>query len=177
VRLCEYRCQPLIDDMNNWVADRPEPPKYILSISEVRHQQPGDEIYASAPVTYVKLQAVPKPEDAGVVVRALMRGDSFVTSGEVLLPSYAVNGTGDRRTIVADVEWTFPLSFVEVIWGDGSTSDRQVIAAADLPAMSRKRFEIPFNAAGRKWVRFAAWDVAGNGAMSQPVKLAAPAAR
>jgi len=177
VRICEYRCQPLIDDMNNWVADRPEPPKYILSISEVRHQQPGDEIYASAPVTYVKLQAVPKPEAAGVVVRALMRGDSFVTSGEVLLPSYAVNGTGDRRTIVADVEWTFPLSFVEVIWGDGSTSDRQVISAADLPAMSRKRFEIPFNAAGRKWVRFAAWDVAGNGAMSQPVKLAAPAAR
>ena len=22
-RLCEYRCQPLLDDMNNWVADKP----------------------------------------------------------------------------------------------------------------------------------------------------------
>ena len=27
-RLCEYRCQPLLDDMSNWVADKPIPPKY-----------------------------------------------------------------------------------------------------------------------------------------------------
>jgi hypothetical protein len=37
--------------------------------------------------------------------------------------------------------------------------------------MGSKHFEIPFDAAGKKWVRFAAWDTAGNGAMSQPVKL------
>ena len=49
-----------------------------------------------------------------------MRGDYFVTSGEVLIPTYAVQGTGNQRTIVADVEWTFPLNFVEVVWGDGS---------------------------------------------------------
>ena len=41
--------------MNNWVASDPIPPKYILSISEVRHQQPGDDIYSTSPVTYVKL--------------------------------------------------------------------------------------------------------------------------
>jgi hypothetical protein len=173
VRLCEYRCQPLLDDMNNWVADKPVPPKYILSISEVRHQQPGDEIYSSSPVTYVKLAALPRPEDPSPVVQALMRGDSFVTSGEVLIPSYTVRGTAGQRTIVADVEWTFPLNFVEVIWGDGTKSDRQVISTTDLPAMGSHHFEIPFNAAGKKWVRFAAWDSAGNGAMVQPVKLAA----
>ena len=39
---------------------------------------------------------------------------------------------GDQRTISADVEWTFPLSFVEVVWGDGTKIDRQVIAATDL---------------------------------------------
>ena len=72
---------------------------------------------------------------------------------------------------VADVEWTFPLNFVEVIWGDGSRSDRQVIPATDLPPMSGHHFEIPFDATGRKWVRFSAWDSAGNGAMVQPVKL------
>ena len=170
-RLCEYRCQPLVDDMNNWVADKPIPPKYILSISEVRHQQPGDDIYSSSPVTYVKLDKTPGPDESHLVIQALMRGDSFVTSGEVLLPSFAVRGTGARRTIVADVEWTFPLNFVEVIWGDGTKSDRQVISTTDLPPMSSKRFEIPFDAAGKKWVRFAAWDSAGNGAMSQPVKL------
>jgi hypothetical protein len=41
--------------------------------------------------------------------------------------------------------------------------------------MGTRHFEIPFNAAGKKWVRFAAWDSAGNGAMAQPIKLTAPA--
>jgi len=41
--------------------------------------------------------------------------------------------------------------------------------------MSSKHFEIPFDASGKKWVRLAAWDSAGNGAMSQPVKLNAAA--
>ena len=39
------------------------------------------------------------------------------------------------------------------------------------PPMGRHRFQIPFNAAGKKWVRFAAWDSAGNGVMSQPRKI------
>jgi hypothetical protein len=174
-RLCEYRCQPLFDDMNNWVADKPIPPKYILSISEVRHQQPGDDIYSSSPVTYVKLDRTPGPDESNLVVQALMRGESFVTSGEVIIPNFSVKGTGAQRTIVADVEWTFPLNFVEVVWGDGTKSDRQVISATDLPPMGTRHFEIPFNAAGKKWVRFAAWDTAGNGAMAQPIKLTAPA--
>jgi hypothetical protein len=173
-RLCEYRCQPMFDDMNNWVADKPVPPKYILSISEVRHQQPGDDIYSSSPVTYVKLDRTPGPDESNLVVQALMRGESFVTSGEVIIPSFSIKGSGAQRTIVADVEWTFPLNFVEVVWGDGTKSDRQVVSTADLPAMGTRHFEIPFNAAGKKWVRFAAWDTAGNGAMSQPIKLAAP---
>lgn len=177
VRLCEYRCLPLFDDMNNWVADKPIPPKYFLSISEVRHQQPGDDMYSSAPVTYVKLERPVGADDSALVVQALMRGDSFVTSGEVLIPGFSVKGAGDKRVLVADVEWTFPLNFVEVIWGDGTKSDRQIISTTDLPPMGTKQFEIPFDAKGKKWVRFAAWDTAGNGAMAQPVKLNAPAAR
>jgi hypothetical protein len=174
-RLCEYRCQPLIDDMSNWVADEPIPPKYILSISEVRHQQPGDEIYSSAPVSYVKLDRTPGPDESQLVIGALMRGDSFVTSGEVLMPAFTVRGSGAERTIVADLEWTFPLNFVEVVSGDGKTSNRQVISTTDLMPMGSKHFEIPFDARGKKWVRFAAWDSAGDGAMSQPVKLDATA--
>ena len=124
-------------------------------------------------MTYVKLDALPKPEDPSPVIQALMRGDSFVTSGEVLIPSYTVKGAGNQRTIVADVEWTFPLNFVEVVWGDGTKTDRQVISTTDLPPMGTHRFEIPFDAAGKKWVRFAAWDSAGDGALVQPIKLAA----
>jgi hypothetical protein len=39
------------------------------------------------------------------------------------------------------------------------------------PAYVRHHFSIPFDAVGRKWVRFAAWDSAGNGALVQPIKL------
>ena len=94
---------------------------------------------------------------------SIMReGDFFVTTGEVLIHSYAIEGSGDQRTVAADVEWTFPLEFVEVVWGDGQKIDRQVISATDLPPFGRKRFSIPLNAAGKSWVRFAVWDSAGN---------------
>jgi hypothetical protein len=170
-RFCEHRCQPLLDDMSNWVADLPIPLKYVLSISEVRYQAPGDDIYASSPVSYIKLDQVPPPADVSPVIKTLMRGDYFVTSGEVLIPTWAVQGTGTKRTVVADVEWTFPLEFVEVISGDGKKTDRQIISATDLPAFGKHRFQIPFDATGKKWVRIAVWDSAGNGAMVQPVKL------
>ncbi|HKT78746.1 MAG TPA: hypothetical protein VJP86_00905, partial [Vicinamibacterales bacterium] len=170
-RFCEYRCQPLFDDMNNWVANKPIPLKYILSISEVRHQQPGDDIYSSSPVTYVKLDRLPSSDDPSPIVQALMRGESIVTSGEVLIPSWSVAGDGQNTRIVANVEWTFPLDFVEVISGDGTRTDRQVVPATEFAPMSSHRFEIPFNTTGKKWVRFAAWDSAGNGAMTQPVRL------
>ena len=77
----------------------------------------------------------------------------------------------DRRTIAADVEWTFPLSFVEVVWGDGKKIDRQIVPATDLGAFGAKHFSIPFDAAGKAWVRFAVWDSAGNGAFVQPIWL------
>ena len=175
-RLCDYRCLPLFDDMNNWVADAPTPPKYIQAISELYQQGYGDDIYANNPVNYVKVDAMPPAGDWSPIINAMKSGNYFVTSGEVLIPSYEVQGTGNRRTIVADVEWTFPLEFVEVVWGDGHRTDRQILSGTDLPAFGRRHFEIPFDAAGKKWVRFAAWDSAGNGAMVQPIKLPSAAA-
>lgn len=169
-RLCEYRCLATLDDMNNWVADLPTPPKYLQAISEFYQQGPGDDIYANNPVNYVKV-ALPGPDNWKPIVDAMKRGDYFVTSGEVLIPNYAVLGSGNKRTVSADVEWTFPLEFVEVVWGDGQKIDRQIISATDLAAFGKKHFEIPFDATGKKWVRFAAWDSAGNGALVQPIKL------
>lgn len=170
-RLCDRRCLTLLDDMSNWSADWPGAPKYLIAITETRFKAPGDDVYAASPVNYVRLDRLPSVDDASPLMNALMNGDSFVTSGEVLVPSFAVRGAGASRTIVADVEWTFPMEFVEVVWGDGQKTGRKVIAATDLPPFGRKHFEIPFDAAGQKWVRFAAWDSAGNGAILQPVKL------
>ena len=88
-----------------------------------------------------------------------------------LLRNWGLEGSGARRTYTADVEWTFPLEFVELVWGDGDTTHTQVISATDLPAFGSKKFSIPFDATGKKWVRFAVWDSAGNGAFTQPVHL------
>ena len=107
------------------------------------------------------------------VLEALRTGDFFVTTGEILIPKHSVEGTAARMTISADVEWTFPLSFVEIVWGDGTKIDRQVISATDLPAFGGKHFSIPFDPKGKLWVRFAVWDSAGNGAFTQPRWLTA----
>jgi hypothetical protein len=173
-RLSDFRVLPLLDDMNNWMADLTTPPKYIQAITETYRKAPGDDIYANNPVNYVRLDRLPSPDDMTPIIEAMKRGDFFVTSGEVLIPSYAVQGGGARRTIVADVEWTFPLEFVEVVWGDGQQTDRTIVPATELGPFGKKRFEIPFDATGKKWVRFAAWDSAGNGALVQPVKLEGP---
>ena len=174
-RLCEYRCQTLWDEMNNWVSNLDTPLKYIQAITETYQQGPGDDVYANSPVNYVKLDTLPAAGDYTPIIDAMKRGDYFWTSGEVLVPAYSVQGTGAKRTIVADVEWTFPLEFVEVVWGDGVKTDRQIIKTTDTGAFGKKRFTIPFDAAGKKWVRFAAWDAAGNGAMVQPIRLTATA--
>ena len=174
-RLCEYRCQALLDEMNNWIVDRPMPLKQVMAITESYQKGHGDDIYANNPVNYVKLEALPGPEDWSPIINAVKRGDYFWTSGEVLIPSFEVQGTGAKRTISADVEWTFPLDFVEVVWGDGKTVSRQIVPATDLPPFGRRQFTLPFDATGKKWVRFAAWDIAGNGAMVQPIRVQATA--
>ena len=161
------------DEMNNWMADKPGQLKYIQAITETYEQGPGDDFYANSPVQYVKLDTLPLASSGSwdPIIDSIKRGEYFWTSGEVLISNYAVQGAGAKRTIAADLEWTFPLEFVEVVWGDGVKIDRQIIPATDLTPLGRKRFEIPFDATGKKWVRFAAWDTAGNGAMVQPVRL------
>ena len=169
-RLCEWRCFDSTDTMNNLYARSGLRPKYIIADIDTYQKGPEDDLYPNFPVNYLKLDRVPGPdEDWSPVLKALRDGNFFVTTGEILIPSYSVEGTGDRRTISADVEWTFPLSFVEVVWGDGAKIDRQVIPATDLPAFGTKHFSLPFDAKGRAWVRFAVWDSAGNGAFVQPV--------
>jgi hypothetical protein len=174
-RLSDYRCMQLFDEINNWVADLPTPPKYMDAITETYEQGPGDDFYANNPVSYVKTEGTPGVDNWKPIVDAMMKGNFFVTSGEVLIPNYEVTGAGNKRTVVADVEWTFPLEFAEVVWGDGQKTDRQIVSLTDLPAFGKKHFSIPFDATGKKWVRFAVWDSAGNGAFVQPIKLPAAA--
>jgi hypothetical protein len=73
-----------------------------------------------------------------------------------------------RFRLSASIEYTFPLDFAELVWSDGSKVDRQIIDLTDTTAFGTKDFRIPFDATGKKWVRFPVWDSAGNGAWLQP---------
>jgi len=172
-RLCEYRCIALWDDVNNWIADLPTPPKFMTAITETYENGPGDDFYGNNPVSYIKTDGQQTIDNWQPIVDAIKKGNYFITSGEILIPSYSVDGSGNKRTITADVEWTFPLEFAEVVWGDGQKTDRQIIPLSDQSPFGTHHFSIPFDATGKKWVRFAVWDAAGNGAMVQPVKLQA----
>jgi hypothetical protein len=166
-RICEVRCFGTLDDMNNWTG-----PKYLIAEGDTYMKYPDDETYPHLTVNYVKLDHLPRfDDDWGPIFRAMRAGDFFISSGEVLFRNYAIEGTGAKRTFTAEVEWTFPMEFVELVWGDGSTVNRQVIPATGLAPFGNHRYRIPFDAAGKKWVRFAAWDSAGNGALTQPVHL------
>lgn len=167
-RLCEGRCLALLDDMNNWSAGA----KYMIAEGDTYMKYPDDETFPQLIVNYVKLPSVPRFDgDWSPLTRAMRAGDYFVSSGEVLLRNSAIEGTGAKRTYAAEVEWTWPLEFVEIVWGDGHTTGRQIISATDLAPFGSHKFRIPFDATGKKWIRFAAWDSAGNGAFTQPVHL------
>ena len=170
-RLSDFRVIPLLDEMNNWIAATNLQPKYLLAITETYFKAPGDDIYANGPVSYLKLDALPSGSDYAPIIAVLKQGDYFVSSGEVLIPSHAYLGDGADKRLVAEVQWTFPLDFVEVVYGDGETVTTKTVSATDLPAFGSHQFEIPFDARGQAWVRFAAWDSAGNGAMTMPVRL------
>lgn len=166
-RLCEERCLGTLDDMNNWGG-----PKYALAEGDTYAKYPDDETYPHLMVNYIKLARLPRfDDDWSPIVAAIRSGEFFVTSGEVLIRDWSVEGSEQNRAVKADVEWTFPLEFVEAVWGDGVKTERQVVAATGQPAFGTHRFEIPFNAAGKKWIRFAAWDSAGNGAFTMPKEL------
>ena len=171
-RLADARAFGSLDDLNNRCAGTGLRPKVLIGDVDTYQKWPHDDLYPGFTVNYVKLNRVPGPgDDWNPITSALSRGEFFVTTGEVLIRNYAVTGTGNRRTIVADVDWTFPPEFVEVVSGDGQTTDRQILRATDQAALATQHFEIPFDATGKKWVRFAAWDSAVNGAFVQPVWL------
>jgi hypothetical protein len=167
-RLCEVRCFDLLDDMSNWAPK----PKFMLAEGDTYNKYPSDETYPLLAVNYVKLDKVPLYKEGWApLVEALHSGDFFGTSGEVLFHNYGVAGAGAKAVYSANVEWTYPLEFAELVWSDGNKVERKIVPATEMPPFGSHDFKIPFDATGKKWVRFAVWDSAGNGAYTQPASL------
>ena len=69
------------------------------------------------------------------------------------------------------LQWTFPLRFAEVISGDGQQVYRERIDLTDTTSFGQRALTLKPQLAERKWLRFEVWDVAANGAFTQPVWL------
>ena len=115
------------------------------------------------------------------ILDALRGGRFFVTTGDVLIPNFTLNGKRSGEALhrladgmadlEADLEWTFPLAFAEVISGDGQSVSRERIPLENTGQFCTRKLRVPLKLAGRKWARLEIWDIAANGAFSQPVWL------
>lgn len=169
------RALDLLSDMANWGEQ-----KYMLGEVDVFKVQPDHELYGHMNINYLKLDKLPKFDDGWQpVVDALRGGKFFVTTGEVLLPQFTVNGKESGETLArpaADLvevkfqaQFRFPLAFHEIVWGDGEHTFRVSEPADFAGDMRNLNFKRQLELPGVKWVRVEVWDVAANGAFTQPV--------
>ncbi|MBI4658350.1 MAG: hypothetical protein HY735_05820 [Verrucomicrobia bacterium] len=155
------RVLDLLDDMNTWGQRKQVPGEVDTFELDSTH-----ELYGHMNINYLRLERKPTIEDWSPVLGALRRGDFFTTTGEVLIHSFEVK----NGRVQADLEWTFPLAQVLIVSWDGHDVRRRNIPVADAREFGRRKFEWPLEGSPT-WVRLEAWDVAINGAFTQPLWL------
>ncbi len=155
----------LVDELNNqglrkrWFGE--------VDVFQFDHTH---DLYPHMNINYVKLARLPAFDRWGDVLAPLANGEFFTTTGEVLLPEVNL-ASSSANEIVANVrvQWTLPLRFAEIVWGDGKTTHREVIELTDTREFGSKTFAWRAKVNGWTWARVAVWDVAGNGAFVNPV--------
>jgi len=174
-RTLGWRVLDLFDDMNTWGQH-----KQVLGEVDVFRLEPGFEFYGHANINYLKLPKTPKFADGWQpVLDVLRRGEFFVTTGEVLISKFTIGGKETGQTIKSlgdgalmlktSLEWTYPLAFAEIVMGRGKEIIRQRIDLRETSAFGSCEVEIPVKLNGMNWARFEVWDIAANGAFTQPV--------
>jgi len=167
----------LMDDMANW-GER----KYVLGEVDVFKVEPDYELYGHMNMNYLRMDRVPSfSEGWGSVLDAIRGGRFFVTTGEVLIPRFAISGKESGETVKLgsttaqevefEINWTFPLAFAEIISGDGNQVFRESMDLSDRTEFGKEGFTRSLDLRGKRWVRLEVWDSAANGAFTQPVWL------
>jgi hypothetical protein len=169
------RALDLLDDMANWGSE-----KYMPGEVDVFKLDHTHELYGHMNINYLRLDRLPRFDEGWQpVLDALRAGRFFVTTGEVLLREFSLGGKSSGETVALassdepelrlDLEWTFPLRFVEIVSGDGTNVFHERLDFSDTESFGRRTLTHRPSLLGRKWLRVEAWDVAGNGAFSQPI--------
>lgn len=166
--LCQVRCFGLEDEMNNWAPK----PKFMIAEGDTYMKSPEDETYPQMAVNYLKLDHVPAYNESWApVTEAFRAGNFFGTTGEILFHSWGGEGSGAKASFHVALEYTYPLDFAEIVWSNGKNVEHKFVSLTDTQAMGTRDIAIPFDARGKKWVRFTVWDAADDGAWTQPIVL------
>lgn len=167
----------LMDDINNWGEK-----KSTIAESDLFTISHENEMYAHMNINYMQMEHLPSFEQGWQpLLTAMQQGRFFSTTGEILIPSFSVNNARSGQTVAKtkdgkasiklNLEWTFPLSFIEIISGDGQKVYHKRISLNHTKAFGSNDFIFDVDLSDRKWVRVEVWDVAVNGAFTQTVYL------
>jgi hypothetical protein len=160
------RALNLLNDMNNWGL-----PKRLLAETDMFAIDHTSEIYAHMNANYVRIGELPSFDNYGRMLDAVRRGDYFISMGQVLLPEVEVSkASASTIKAAAQVQWTFPLAFAEIVWGNGKETFTRTFDLTETRPFGSAKFEWSTEANNWQWARVAVWDVAGNGAFINPVR-------
>jgi hypothetical protein len=168
-----WRVLDLQDDMANWGSK-----KYVLGEVDIFKIYEDYELFGTMNVNYLKLDTIPRYEDGWQpVLDVLSNGEFFVTTGEVLIPKFSINNYESGETALADdqmsleieLEWTYPLAYIELVSGDGNSVTRQRFDLTNTKEFGSQSIATTVDLSNAKWARVEVWDIARNGAFTQPV--------
>ena len=163
------RSLKLLDDMNQ-MGFR----KGILGEVDPFKIDISHELYGHMNINYVNVSKIPPANDWSPVFNAIKNLDFFTSTGEVLIYSWSVSPSKEK--VIAELDWTFPMAFAQVTWGEGDDIKTKRFSLTNTKGLIDKSvsFEFPVNLSDAKWVRFEAWDIALNGAFTQTIWLTYP---
>jgi len=154
-----------IDDLNNLGLH-----KHMIGEVDVFQIGAADELYGHLNINYLRLPELPSFDRYDLILKSVAKGDGFITTGEILLPSITMSPVGDGSVHVsARITSTFPLRVAELVWGDGVKTQRKLIDLDSTPAFDDHEYSWTVGTPGWTWARFAVWDVAGDGAFTNPI--------
>jgi hypothetical protein len=154
-----------LDDLNNAGLH-----KRLLGEDDLFQVHTSDELYSQMNINYVRLPALPDFDRYGSLIGAMVKGEGFISTGEVLLPSVIVAGRGgDSIVVKAHVLSTFPLQMAEVVWGDGKETHHFTIDVQSTHAFEDQVYDWKVVGHGWTWARVAVWDIAADGGFTNPV--------
>jgi hypothetical protein len=154
------RCLDLLDDMQQWGQWKHLPGEVDVFEIDRTH-----ELYAHMNINYLKMKKTPAYGDWAEVLDVLRKGDFFTTTGEILIDSVSIYRDGFGLSFQS----TFPVAFVEVVWGDEKGIHRIRVDGTRTPPGSGGVVWSGGEMFDAKWARLEIWDVARNGAFTQPV--------